>query len=45
MSHYGVGGEIAAFAYDADGRVTRTNFPSSLSENYQYDADDKFSAG
>ena len=28
-----------AFTYDAFGRVTQTNFPSSLSENYQYDAD------
>src|SRR5258708_28773829 len=30
---------VQAFTYDAFGRVTRTNFPSSLSENYQYDAD------
>ncbi|MGA7794960.1 MAG: RHS repeat domain-containing protein [Candidatus Acidiferrales bacterium] len=29
----------AGFLYDAFGRVTQTNFPSSLSENYQYDAD------
>jgi RHS repeat-associated protein len=28
-----------AFTYDAFGRVTQTNFPSSLSEFYQYDAD------
>jgi YD repeat-containing protein len=27
------------FTYDAFGRVTQTNFPSSLSEYYQYDAD------
>jgi YD repeat-containing protein len=30
---------IRAFTYDAFGRVTQTNFPSSLSEYYQYDAD------
>jgi YD repeat-containing protein len=28
-----------AFTYDDFGRVKQTNFPSSLSENYQYDAD------
>lgn len=28
-----------AFKYDAFGRVTQTNFPSTLSEYYQYDAD------
>jgi YD repeat-containing protein len=28
-----------AFTYDIYGRVTQTNFPSSLSEYYQYDAD------
>jgi RHS repeat-associated protein len=33
-----------AFTYDAFGRVTRTNFPSSLSENYQYDADNNLTS-
>jgi YD repeat-containing protein len=28
-----------AFTYDAFGRMTQTNFPSSLSEYHQYDAD------
>jgi YD repeat-containing protein len=33
-----------AFTYDAFSRVTQTNFPSSLSENYQYDADDNLTS-
>jgi len=33
-----------AFTYDAFGRVTQTNFPSSLSENYQYDADNNLTS-
>jgi RHS repeat-associated protein len=33
-----------AFTYDAFGRVTRSNFPSSLSENYQYDADNNLTS-
>jgi YD repeat-containing protein len=32
------------FTYDAFGRVTRTNFPSSLSENYAYDADNNLTS-
>jgi YD repeat-containing protein len=32
--------EGCGFSYDAFDRVTKTNFPSSLSETYQYDADD-----
>ena len=33
-----------AFTYDAYGRVTQTNFPSSLSENYAYDADNNLTS-
>ena len=28
---------VTYFTYDAFGRVTQTNFPSTLSENYAYD--------
>ena len=33
-----------AFTYDAYGRVTNTNFPSSLSETYAYDADNNLTS-
>src|SRR5512137_968854 len=33
-----------AFTYDAFGRVTQTNFPSTLSENYAYDADNNLTS-
>jgi RHS repeat-associated protein len=31
-------GHVTSFNYDAFGRVTQTNFPSSLAETYTYDA-------
>jgi YD repeat-containing protein len=33
------------FAYDAFGRVTNMNFPSTLSETYAYDADNNSGFG
>jgi len=39
--HLGPSGTIT---YDAIDRVTQTNFPSSLSENFQYDADNNLTS-